>query len=138
VISISGFSASWPGVELDVFYSNGGAGVLIQPTGSASVQATITRTQFENNLSGIAADGTNSTGQVQVQIKDSVISENGTGVSALSGAGLITISLSNSHVSRSRTRSRPRSSARLRSVSTRGARWAPMKCAVLAPQPPLV
>jgi hypothetical protein len=82
-----------------VFYSNGGAGLLIQPTGSASVQAAITRTAFESNNLGIVADETKSTGQVQVQVNDSVVANNtNTGVSAQAGSALVVVSLSNSKV----------------------------------------
>jgi hypothetical protein len=87
-----------------VFYNNTGAGIMIQPTGSASVQAVITRTAFEKNNSGIVADGTMSTGKVQVQVNDSVIANNTTtGASAQSGSGLAVISLSNSQLTGNQT-----------------------------------
>jgi hypothetical protein len=82
-----------------VFYTNNSAGVNIQPHGSGSVQAAITRTAFERNVEGIVANGGFGTGQVQVQLNDSVIANSGVnGVDAISGSAPVVVSLSNSQV----------------------------------------
>jgi hypothetical protein len=81
-----------------VFYHNSSLGILIQPTGSGTVNVVLNRVQIESNVSGVTIDGTGGSAQIQVQIKDSVITNNtSTGVSAQSGTGLIAVSISNTH-----------------------------------------
>jgi hypothetical protein len=80
-----------------VFYAAGG--ILIRPQGSGSVQAAITRTAFERNSEGIFVEGAMSTGQIQVQVNDSVIANSASnGVDVNSGSALVVVSLSNSQV----------------------------------------
>jgi len=73
------------------------AGILVQPTGSGDAQVVIERTRIEQNLNGILVNGDGSTGQVQIEVKESVIANNNSGVFAGSSSGLTAVSLSNSH-----------------------------------------
>jgi hypothetical protein len=72
-----------------VFYNNGGSGVLIKPTGSASVRAVISHTAFENNNLGITIDGTSSTGRTVVEINDSVVAGNSVNGITVNKAGTL-------------------------------------------------
>jgi hypothetical protein len=81
-----------------VFYNNISSGVQIKPTGSGAVNVVLNRVQSENNGTGVTIDGTGGAAPIQVQIKDSIIANNNTGVSATSGTGLSVASLSNSHI----------------------------------------
>jgi hypothetical protein len=74
------------------------SGILVAPSGSGLTQVVVERTRIEQGTSGIVVDGDNSTSQVQVEIKDSVIANNTIGVFAGSGSALTVASLSNSHV----------------------------------------
>jgi len=76
--------------------STSGGGIMVEPTGSATVSVVIQGTKVTKNTNGIIADASGSTGPVQVQIKDSVIANNGTGVYAVSGPAPNFISISNS------------------------------------------
>lgn len=58
-----------------------GGGIFINPTAGGSAQASLTRVNVVNNMAGITADGTGSTGGISVSISDSTIAQN-------SGAGL--------------------------------------------------
>jgi hypothetical protein len=85
---------------VDSYISDNGTGLIggainIGPSSGASATVVIERTRVVNNKGNntIQADG--SSGPVQVQIKDSVIANNNTGVYALSGS---TISLTNTLV----------------------------------------
>jgi hypothetical protein len=73
------------------------SGILVSPTGSGGTQVVIERSRIEQNLNGLLVDGDGSTGQVQVEIRDSVIANNNTGVFAGSSSGLTVVSLVNSH-----------------------------------------
>jgi hypothetical protein len=75
-----------------------GGGIMVEPTGAATVNVVIQGTKVTSNTYGILADGTQSTGQIQVQIKDSAIAGNNTGVQASSGPAPTGISLFNSMV----------------------------------------
>ena len=49
-------------------------GILIKPTGNASPNVTVNRTQIENNSAGIIADGSSSTGiACNISVRDSLI-----------------------------------------------------------------
>jgi hypothetical protein len=62
-------------VEDTVLSGNGnntvGGGIIIQPSGAATVKASLVRVNMENNVLGIRADGTGSTGGINVSITDS-------------------------------------------------------------------
>jgi hypothetical protein len=64
-------------------------GVLIQPTGSVAVRVALTRVQVGRNTNtGIVANGTPSTGSIVVQVRDSVVANNGEhGITALTIPG---------------------------------------------------
>ena len=53
-----------------------GGGIFIQPTGSGAVSASIVRVNAVENVVGIRADGTNSTGTISVSVLDSAASAN--------------------------------------------------------------
>jgi hypothetical protein len=53
-----------------------GAGILVRPSGSGSARVNIERTVVEGNAFGIAADGTGSSGGINMTIADSVSSSN--------------------------------------------------------------
>ena len=55
---------------------SGGGGIIIQPTGAGSAKASLVRVNAENNVLGVRADGTGSTGGISVSIDDSVASGN--------------------------------------------------------------
>jgi hypothetical protein len=74
------------------------SGILVQPTGSGLTQVVIERTRIEQGVIGIVADASNSSGQVQVEVKDSLIANNNIGAVASSGSsGLAVVSLTDSH-----------------------------------------
>jgi hypothetical protein len=56
--------------------TTGGGGIYIQPTGTGSAKANITRVHAVNNTLGIRADGTGSSGGIAVTISDSTVSGN--------------------------------------------------------------
>jgi hypothetical protein len=63
-------------------------GITIQPTGSVAVRVALTRVQVERNITGIVANGTTSTGSIVVQVRDSVVANNGeNGITALTIPG---------------------------------------------------
>jgi hypothetical protein len=65
-----------------------GGGVLIQPTGSGSAKASLNRIDVANNIAGIRADGTGSTGGISVSISDSTVTANAySGITATTPAG---------------------------------------------------
>jgi hypothetical protein len=75
-----------------VVTSNGagtvGGGIFIQPTAGGSARASIVRVNLVNNLFGIRADGTGSTGTISVSVSDSAIAENtNSGMTAFSPPG---------------------------------------------------
>ena len=53
-----------------------GAGIIVKPTGSGSARVALTRVNVANNTFGIAADGTGSTGGINMTIADSMVSGN--------------------------------------------------------------
>jgi len=62
------------------------AGISIRPTGTASVNATITRTQITEGTYGIIADGSVTTGKVYGVVRDSDVSRNSqTGITSSNG-----------------------------------------------------
>ena len=65
--------------------ANGGAGILIRPTGAAQVRASLTRVQSLNNRIGLNVDGDNGTGTIDVTVTDSQFNGN-------AGDGIATIS----------------------------------------------
>ncbi len=77
-----------------------GGGIVIQPVGSGSARVVIERTRVENNTYGIFANGTNSTGTISVQIRDTVVSNSAfAGISAYTAAGKSTTSITVDHTS---------------------------------------
>jgi hypothetical protein len=65
-----------------------GAGIIVKPHASGSAQATIERVDLSGNTFGVAVDGSDSTGGVNVTIKDSVLASNtNDGVVATTSAG---------------------------------------------------
>lgn len=64
---VSGASISFNGA------SGGGGGILVKPTGSAVVTATISNSSIVNNVTGITIDGTGSTGTIFAAVNDTVI-----------------------------------------------------------------
>jgi hypothetical protein len=79
-------------VEDTVLSGNGngsaGGGIIIQPTGAGSAKASLIRVSAENNVLGIRADGTGSTGGIAVSIDDSVASGNAfAGITAFTPVG---------------------------------------------------
>ena len=53
-----------------------GGGIIIKPTGSGSAAAYLTKVRSENNVLGIRADGTGSSGGINVSIADSAATGN--------------------------------------------------------------
>jgi len=81
-----------------VFADNGlaasGGAIVIKPVGSSTAHVELTRVVMERNTYGLFANGTNSTGVIAVQIRDSVIGSNTfNGVSAFTTAGAATTSI---------------------------------------------
>ena len=75
-----------------------GGGVIIRPTGTASVQAVLSNVTSTGNTVGLRADASNTSGVVRVSIADSTFSGNTNGgVSALTlaGFGFASVSLKN-------------------------------------------
>ena len=75
-----------------------GGGVIIQPTGTASVQAVLSNVTSTGNTVGLRADASQTSGAVRVSITDSAFSGNTNGgVSALTlaGFGFASVSLQN-------------------------------------------
>ena len=64
-----------------------GGGIQIRPTGTGSAQVVLNRVQANNNVFGIAADGSVSTGGINVMVRDSTANGNTqTGIIAATGA----------------------------------------------------
>jgi hypothetical protein len=80
--------------------ANGGAGLLIKPTGSAAVRASVVRLQALNNRVGIDVDGDVGTGSIDLAVTDSTLSRNaGDGVSCFSpnaGDALVRVTVDSS------------------------------------------
>ncbi len=53
-----------------------GGGIIVQPTGTGVARATLTRVSLVDNLLGVRADGTGSTGGITVAVSDSTMSGN--------------------------------------------------------------
>jgi hypothetical protein len=70
---------------------NGGttsnAGILVKPTGGASVNLSVNRTQLEGNTNGIFADGSGGGGVSHVNIRDSLVSGSSNSGVVVSSAG---------------------------------------------------
>lgn len=65
-----------------------GGGVFVQPTGSGSAKASLMRVYAVNNVLGIRADGTGSTGGINLTLTDSMTTENTfSGITAFTPAG---------------------------------------------------
>jgi hypothetical protein len=70
---------------------NGGtgttAGINVRPSGTGAANVSINRVQVENNTQGILADGTNSTGGVNVAVSNSAVHANSSnGITSFSNA----------------------------------------------------
>jgi hypothetical protein len=53
-----------------------GAGILVQPQSGGTAQVTLERVNVSGNVFGIAADGSSSTGGINMTVKDSVLASN--------------------------------------------------------------
>ncbi|QDM17982.1 hypothetical protein [Tardiphaga sp. vice278] len=77
----------------DTIISNNGSGtagdaILIRPTGSAFVSATLTRVTMDNNANGLVADSTATTGALLITVLDSSVNaNNGVGFSLVGNGG---------------------------------------------------
>jgi hypothetical protein len=68
--------------------AQGGAGILIRPTGAVTLKASLTRVQSLNNQIGLVVDGDTSTGTIDVTVASSQFSRNASqGISSLSPNG---------------------------------------------------
>jgi hypothetical protein len=83
----------------DVLITDSNYGIFLAPGGSAVTYADLTRVRTDGVGQGVRADGTGGvTGQLQVQVKDSVFANGTWGVLAYSStAPLVVVSLSNTH-----------------------------------------
>jgi len=73
---------------------NGGFGVVVQPSGVGAVKAEFDRVEFHNNISvGLFVNGEDSTGTVDVTVRESVAANNGFGLFVNSTAGRAATSL---------------------------------------------
>ncbi len=74
---------------------NNGAGVLIRPTGSVVVRASLSGVRLDNNVGGgLKGDATGGSGGINVTLTDSTVSLNGTnGINAVSGQGSVAIDI---------------------------------------------
>jgi hypothetical protein len=76
-----------------------GSAILVNPSGAGPTEVTIERTRLEGNGGGVIVNADNTTGQVQVQIKDSVLAHNNLAVFGGSdNTALMVVSVINSHV----------------------------------------
>lgn len=77
------------------------AGISIRPTGAATVNVTITRTQITGGLFGIVADGFATTGKINGVVRDSVVSRSSqNGITSSNGtAASVTLLIDNVSVS---------------------------------------
>lgn len=57
-------------------FQNAGAGLQVKPTGSGSARVTLSNVRAENNVFGVALDGSTSTGGINATVIDSVLSSN--------------------------------------------------------------
>ena len=80
----------------------GGGGIVFQPSGSATVQATLSGVSATNNTVGLRADASTTSGAVRVSIADSVFSGNtngGVAAQTAVGFGFASVSVRNLTVS---------------------------------------
>ena len=63
----------------DSFIANNGNGILIRPSGSGIVNATVKQVHLETNLLGLGIDSTAGNGAVNLSLVDSVAAGNGAG-----------------------------------------------------------
>jgi hypothetical protein len=83
-------------VSRTVVSKNGGAGIMVQPQGSASATADFEQVQTQYNganFYGIAIDASVTTGQINATATDSISSNNGGGFIAAAPAGLANLML---------------------------------------------
>ena len=80
--------------------SSSNGGVHIEPTGSAGAVVTIANSTLFNNLVGVRAVGTSTTGRIDISISNSNISGHlNHGVAAVTGSSAVDIMLNNSVIS---------------------------------------
>ena len=82
---------------------NGGtgttAGILIRPTGAGTANASINRTQVENNSAGIRVDGGGSSGASNLTVRDSLVAGNtGNGITGVTAATGVSVMVDNAAV----------------------------------------
>jgi hypothetical protein len=70
-------AASNLSVSNSLVTDNGDSGIVVQPTGVGLVTAVFNRVEVNNNLAGIALQGSNSTGTIKATVVDSVAAHNG-------------------------------------------------------------
>jgi hypothetical protein len=69
-------------------------GITIRPTSTGAPKVSINRTQIENNSTGIRIDGTAGTGQIRVDVRESVIAgSTNNGVLSLASTAVTTVML---------------------------------------------
>jgi hypothetical protein len=99
-INIAPSSAGVSEVYVDQVYISGNgnastqAGILIRPTGGASVNVSVSRANIEDNTTGIFMDGSGAGGAANLNVKDSVISgssNSGIAVSSTAAANVATV-----------------------------------------------
>ena len=84
-------------VVADTFIANTGSGassggILVQPGGTGTATVTLDRVRLADNVVGILANGTTTSGGVRVELTNSIVTSNaGNGVWALRGGGAQTI-----------------------------------------------
>src|SRR5262245_30783144 len=73
-----------------------GGGIIVQPSGSASARVTIDYARVEHNTFGVFANGSGTTGQISVQIINSIVSTNVMhGISSFTSSGITSTTLNN-------------------------------------------
>ena len=77
-----------------------GAGVIILPTGAASVKAVFNRVNFDNNNAGLRVDGSSSTGGINATVNDGSASGNtNAGILSVTGANVTQVMVKGTAVS---------------------------------------
>jgi hypothetical protein len=66
-----------------------GGGIVIQPSGSASVRGVIERTRLVKNTAGIVVDGTGSSARTVIEIDDSIVASNSANGITVNQAGML-------------------------------------------------
>jgi hypothetical protein len=89
-------------VSDSVFYNNADHGLVIRPRANGFTNAHIRNSRFERNQSGLLADGKNSVIGINVNISDSMFTENaenGIAASSIAGQAPVAVLVISSHIS---------------------------------------